>query len=45
MVDSHVAANPLSAFAMTHKPKLNETARDAIKALLRLVWEEEPRKS
>lgn len=41
MAGSHVAANPLSAFAVIHKPRLNETARDAIKALLSLVLKEE----
>lgn len=44
MASSHVAANPLSAFAMIHKPRLNETARDAIKTLLSLVLKEELRK-
>lgn len=44
MAGSHVAANPLSAFVMIHKPRLNETARDAIKALLSLVLKEELRK-
>lgn len=44
MEGSHVAANPLSAFVMIHKPRLNETARDAIKALLSLVLKEELRK-
>lgn len=44
MAGSHVAANPFSASAMTHNPRLNETARDAIKALLRLVLKEELRR-
>lgn len=40
MAGSCVAANPLSAFAMIHKPMLNETDRDTIKALLSLVLKE-----
>lgn len=44
MAGSYVAANPFSAFPMIHKPKLNETARDAIKALLSLVLKEELRR-
>lgn len=44
MAGSHVAANPFSAFAMIHKPRLNETARDAIKAPLSLVLKEELRR-
>lgn len=44
MAGSRVAANPFSASAMIHKPMLNETARDAIKALLRLVLKEELRR-
>lgn len=44
MAGSHITANPFSASAMIHKSMLNETARDAIKALLKLVLKGELRR-